>query len=166
MITHGLVHAYGRLPNGWVDPQADDRCRLAANLYAQGKAQKLYVTVATIYHQRFVGEIMHARLGMLGVPREDIIFEPLGHNTAGEIDGFIRLVGAGRLANEGVVSITTWYHATRVGLLWYTRGHCAQIAESPFGARLTDLLLEPAKLVLTFVAPRGISRADFKPPRS
>ena len=154
-----LVFAYGQNDDGSIDKQTEARCETAVELCVSGYVDKVYLTCGVSKNGRQMVDEMAAYLKKCGVWPQDIIVDPRGFNTAGEIDAFLKLAAD----DEVVTAVSSWYHLPRIWFLFWIRGQTVRAAASCGGVKYSDYLLwEPLKMINAVLRP--FSSAKINPP--
>lgn len=157
MLSVCLLHTYKDVvANGCIDRQTKSRCQRAAQLWKERKIEKIFITGVVPPFGKEAGTRTKEYLIECGVPREHIVLEPRGLNTGGEISIFLEIIGTYFPSeNIEVVSVSTWYHVPRIRFLWDMCGWRlkARTLASWGGTNLTDVLIEPLKILNALLRP-------------
>ncbi len=158
-MVFGLVYGYGQLCNGRIDGQTTGRCEKALELYRKGKIQKIFITVSAKKRGIYMGQGMKQFFLDQKVPEVDIVFEPIGRNTAGETDAFLTLARYhNNYKTPRAIAVSTWYHTPRIWWLWLTRMKFVKVGISWKEAHWADLRIEPVKMLNALLRPHSSSK--------
>ncbi|MCI0565731.1 YdcF family protein [bacterium] len=154
--TYALVFGYGQKENGLIDEQTEGRCEKAALLYKARRVRKIYVTASPMKAGLKMATRMFYHLEECGVDSVDVIVEPCGSNTAGEMDVFLSLIPS----EPKIIFVSTWYHIPRIIWLAWRRMPSERftVVASWKHANITDLLIEPLKIINAVFRPRSSAR--------
>jgi vancomycin permeability regulator SanA len=150
-----LVYGYGQAKDGSLVEQTIERCHIALDLLERGEVEKIYITTGSIQTRKYMGAEMQRWLIDGGAEEDQVCFVPAGFNTAGETDALLQVL---KYQQVKVVPVTTWYHAPRMCWTWLVRGKIIWPAVSWHAANLSDLLLEPLKIINAILRPWSSSK--------
>jgi len=137
-----------------VDRQTQLRCDQAIIAHRQHPYLPILIATAAKKNREWVGESMKNYLVERGIPVGQIFFKPGGHTTVDETDAFLSLVcqHSSQSASR-IIVVSTWYHLPRICWLWLARKRLVKMAIAWKGSSLSDLILEPAKLLINLLLP-------------
>jgi len=109
-VRTALVFGYGQKTDGEINEQTRDRCNKAISLYHEKRIGKVYLTVSAVKNGVSMANEMKKYIILGGVNEKDILTDPRGRNTAGEMDVFFQLIPNTSM----IIFISTWYHIPRI----------------------------------------------------
>ena len=157
MATVGLLHAHDRKGTGIMNRQTRIRCNKAIQLYKNSKIERIYITAASEKNEPLLSKAMGNYLVSQEVPLGAIIVDPTGHGTIGEITTCKSYLEK----TDKVISISSWYHLSRIWFLWLLSGRFVRLACSG-GGEWQDVVLEPIKF-LWAVFPKKVKERIRRP---
>lgn len=152
-----LIFGYGQKKDGSIDEQTMDRCQKAIRMYHDGRIKKIFLTVSATKNGTSMAEAMKRFMTRQGVYNRDVVIEPFGANTAGELDTFLSIVPT----REKLLFISTWYHIPRI--IWLASW---RLPQSKFSVGVAwrhahfrvDILMEFLKIANAVLRPRSSSK--------
>lgn len=154
---YALVFAYGQLDDGSIDDQTTSRCNQVLKLYKKRLLKKIFITASAAKNGISLATSMRNYLLDSGVHTFDIVIDPRGENTTGEIDVFLSHVPS----RSRVIFISSWYHIPRIIWLSIWRVPLLSLAfKSAWrkACHLSDIKAEVYKFLIAFFAPYKSSR--------
>lgn len=150
-----LVFAYGQKEDSSLREQTITRCQQALKLYKEKIVEKICLTCAIANNGVSMAEQMADYLIKRGIPKSDCLMScGGGYNTAGEIDACLSLLKS----EDGIFSVSSWYHVPRIWFLFAVRGRFVKLRPCFGGVILSDLLLEPLKIANALIRPFSSSK--------